>query len=290
MLNLKIISNKLTTHKSTHTGSLPPPAEGAGGGFSLPGRGWGRPYDHLFFDLDNTLWDFTTNSRLAMKQTLEKKELIAGLPSFEAFFEVYEQINKALWIDYHSKKITKQTLIVERFARSFREFGLSGSDWNELNRQYLEDMALQTGLFRDTRETLSTLKERGYHMHIITNGFREVQRAKLFNCGLSGFFTKVFISEDIQTTKPHREIFEHALKSTNAPKKKSIMIGDSWETDIEGALAFGMDQIMFLNKNLHGVPVRVKSMQMASDTPCLHLKSSTKTYFIQEIPEILRIL
>jgi putative hydrolase of the HAD superfamily len=249
-----------------------------------------RTYDHLFFDLDNTLWDFTANSRLAMKQTLEKKELIAQLPSFETFFEVYEQINKALWIDYHSKKITKQTLIVERFARSFREFGLSGFDWNELNRQYLEDMALQTGLFRDTLETLTTLKARGYHMHIITNGFREVQRAKLFNCGLSGFFTKVFISEDIQTTKPHREIFEYALKSTNAPKKKSIMIGDSWETDIEGALAFGMDQIMFLNQGLNEVPDPVKSLQMASDTTCLQLKSSTMTYFIQEIPEMLRIL
>lgn len=204
-----------------------------------------RKYDHLFFDLDNTLWDFSANSLLAMKLTLEQNGILEKLESFESFFQVYEQINKSLWSDYHSKKITKQILIVERFALSFKEFGIFHHDWQELNRQYLENMALQTDLFPGTLETLSYLKEKGYQMHIITNGFREVQHAKLNNCGLAGFFTKVFISEEIQTTKPHRQIFEHALKSTNALKKKSVMIGDSWETDIEGALEFGMDQIYF---------------------------------------------
>ena len=81
-----------------------------------------RKYDHLFFDLDNTLWDFSANSRLAMKQTLEQNDILEKLPSFDSYFQVYEQINKSLWSDYHSKKITKQTLIVERFARSFNEF------------------------------------------------------------------------------------------------------------------------------------------------------------------------
>lgn len=241
-----------------------------------------KPYDHLFFDLDNTLWDFTTNSRLAMEQTLEQTKLIQRLSSFDSFFLVYEQINHSLWDDYHSKKITKQKLIVERFSRSLQAFGIHDYDWIELNRLYLENMALQTQLFPGTMETLTTLKSKGYQMHIITNGFREVQYSKLTNCGLARFFTKVFISEEIHTTKPHRQIFEHALKSTNAPKKRSIMIGDSWEIDIIGALEFGMDQIMFLNQERNPIPDAVKSLRNETILPFLELKRHTRTYFIDE--------
>ncbi len=241
-----------------------------------------RPYDHLFFDLDNTLWDFTTNSRLAMEQTLEQTKLIQKLSSFDSFFLVYEQINHSLWDDYHSKKITKQKLIVERFSRSLRAFGILDYDWISLNRLYLENMALQTQLFPGTIETLTTLKTKGYQMHIITNGFREVQYSKLTNCGLARFFTKVFISEEIHTTKPHRQIFEHALKSTNAPKKRSIMIGDSWKIDIVGALEFGMDQIMFLNQECNPIPEAVKSLRNETISPFLELKRHTRTYFIDD--------
>ena len=242
-----------------------------------------RIYDHLFFDLDNTLWDFTTNSRLAMEQTMTQNGLISKLPSFGAFFEVYERINHSLWSDYHTKKITKQKLIIERFSRSMQAFGINDYDWIKLNSLYLENMALQTRLFPGTIETLTTLKSKGYQMHIITNGFKEVQHSKLFNCGLDRFFTKVFISEDVKTTKPHRQIFEHALKSTNASKRRSIMIGDSWETDIIGALNFGMDQIMFLNQGQNPVPESVKLLKLASSSTFLELKYRTKTYFIDEI-------
>ena len=241
-----------------------------------------RPYDHLFFDLDNTLWDFTTNSRLAMEQSLEQTKLIQKLSSFDSFVVVYEQINHSLWDDYHSKKITKKKLIIERFSRSLQAFGILEYDWIELNRLYLENMALQTQLFPGTMETLTTLKIKGYQMHIITNGFREVQYSKLANCGLSRFFTKVFISEEINTTKPHRQIFEHALKSSNASKKRSIMIGDSWEIDIKGALEFGIDQIMFLNQERNPIPDVIKSLRNESISLFLELKRRTRTYFINE--------
>ena len=242
-----------------------------------------RTYDHLFFDLDNTLWDFTTNSRLAMEQTLIQNELLPRLGSFDSYFRHYEQINHSLWNDYHSKKITKQKLITERFSRSMQSFGIIDYDWKVLNSRYLDNMALQTQLFPGTMETLTALKSKGYQMHIITNGFREVQHSKLFNCGLTGFFTKVFISEDIQTTKPHQQIFEHALKSTNAQKKRSIMIGDSWDTDIVGALEFGMDQIMFLNHGNNEIPDHVKSIKAKAISTFLQLKHHIRTHFIDEI-------
>ena len=249
-----------------------------------------RTYDHLFFDLDNTLWDFAANSRFAMERTLEQTGIIRKLSSFDAYFEVYEEINQGLWKDYHSKRITKQNLITERFSRSMHSFGIQDCDWIELNRQYLENMAIQTNLFPGTIETLAILRARGYQMHIITNGFREVQYSKLANCGLSPFFTKIFISEEIKTTKPHREIFEHALKSTNASKKRSIMIGDSWETDIVGALEFGMDQIMFLNEGENHIPESVKLLRESANSPSLKLKRDTKTYFIDEFIDLEKLL
>ena len=249
-----------------------------------------RKYDHLFFDLDNTLWDFNANSYQAMKETLNQLNIIQKLDSFDTFFQVYEQINKSLWTDYHKKKITKKTLTTERFSRSLQEFGIDNIDWLELNSRYLGNMATQTEIFPNTIETLNILKAKGYQMHIITNGFSEVQRMKLSNCGLSGFFNKVFISEEIQTTKPHREIFEHALKSTNALKKKSIMIGDSWDTDIIGALDFGMDQVMLLNYGTNEVPRAINSMRLTINQPFLSIGHQTKTWFIVKISDLCNIL
>lgn len=249
-----------------------------------------RFYDHLFFDLDNTLWDFNTNARQAMEITLQETGLIRLLPNFETFFSVYEPINHQLWDDYHQKKITKQQLIVERFSRSFKLFGLETYDWSDLNNDYLNHMGTQSVLFPKTLETLEYLKQKGYTMHIITNGFKEVQYKKLNNSGLNRFFTRVFVSEEIKTTKPHREIYEHALKSTNALKRKSIMIGDSWEIDIVGASQFGMDQIMFLNNEQNDIPEQIKSLKMGSNTSYLELKHTNKTFFINNIDELTTIL
>ena len=115
-----------------------------------------RPYDHLFFDLDNTLWDFATNSRLAMEQTLEQTELILKLSSFDTYFEVYEQINQALWSDYHAKKINKQKLITERFSRSFQAHGIDNYDWTSTLCLYL---------FRSLRRSRHGAKRKGRSCH-----------------------------------------------------------------------------------------------------------------------------
>lgn len=247
-------------------------------------------YDHLFFDLDNTIWDFSTNSRLAMIQTLKQASIMERLPGFDAYFNSYEQINAALWNDYHHKRITKQKLIVERFARSLSAFDITDCNWELLNQLYLENMANQSHLFEGTKETLTNLKNKGYQMHIITNGFREVQRKKLEKCGLSEYFTKIFISEETQSVKPHREIFEYALKSTNAKKSKSVMIGDSWETDIRGAFRFGIDQIMFLNGNIEQVPIEIQKQIMGIESPVVVTKGKIKTVFINNFIELNQLL
>ena len=249
-----------------------------------------RKYEFLFFDLDNTLWDFSANSRVALKQTLEELDLISQPDLFDDYFQLYEQINNSLWSDYRAKKITKQALIVERFSQSLEAFHITHQDWQAINSHYLVCMGLQTKLFPGTLETLAYLKSKGYQMHIITNGFKEVQHDKLKNSGLSDFFGKIFISEEIHTTKPHRQIFEHALKSSNALKKKSIMIGDSWEIDILGAKEFGMDQIMFLNNGQNKIPESIKSNLLAANSAYLESTPPQNTFFVNVITELTIIL
>lgn len=249
-----------------------------------------RKYEFLFFDLDNTLWDFSANSREALKQALENLGLISRLSSFDDYFLLYEQINESLWADYRTKNITKQALIVQRFSRSLEAFQIIDQDWQGINGHYLECMALQTKLFPGTVETLIYLKDKGYQMHIITNGFSEVQRAKLQNSGLSEFFGKVFISEEVQAIKPHRKIFEYAIKSVNALKKKSIMIGDSWDIDIMGAREFGMDQIMVINNGHSQVPESMNSHLLNTETPLPTPKHKAKTYIIKDITGLVSIL
>ncbi len=205
-----------------------------------------KKYRHLFFDLDNTLYDFDKNSYEAMKDAFRALGLLENIGSFDDFFQVYLKINTQLWADYRDKKITKEVLRIRRFAESFVDYNQMACPRPlEIDNKYLELMPGKKELFPGTLEVLAELQKRNYHLHIITNGFREVQHDKLINTGLQSFFEKVFISEDLKTTKPSREIFEFAIKSCNARKKQSLMIGDSWETDVIGARLFGIDQVYF---------------------------------------------
>lgn len=133
-----------------------------------------------------------------------------------------------------------------RFERSLGAFGIKPNiPYTSIDDLYLKKMTQQTALFPETISILSELKKRGYQLHIITNGFKEVQSDKLKNTGLDMLIKNVFISEIIKSPKPQHEIFEHSIKSSNARKKESLMIGDSWESDIVGAKNFGIDQVFF---------------------------------------------
>lgn len=245
-----------------------------------------RKYDHIFFDLDHTLWDFQANSRQALKLALEKYQLLDQLPSFDEFVTVYEEINEKLWADYREKKISKFTLTGLRFSMSLESFDISETDNQELNDCYLDFMAEQTGLYPGTLELLKYLKTRGYLMHIITNGFQEVQLKKLKNSGLNQFISKVFISEVVQSPKPERGIFEYALKSSNAKKARSIMVGDNWEVDILGALNFGIDQVMFMNNKQNPVPEEI-DQQIKDQGPVFFIQQKrNKTYFVQTLNQL----
>ena len=140
-------------------------------------------------------------------------------------------------------------------------------------------MPRQNHLNNGVLDLLGYLKQKNYQLSIITNGFREVQHKKLETSGLAGFFDKVFISENIKTPKPGKEIFEYAIKSTNAKKSKSIMVGDDWEVDILGAVNYGIDSIYYSGENLDGTSGKM-----------LKNFGDRKIYIIKEMKEIECIL
>jgi len=202
-------------------------------------------YTHLFFDLDNTLWDFNSNSYDALHIALQKLDLLDKIGNYDRYFSVYYQVNERLWDLYKDNKITKNVLRGLRFEESLElnHTPMPGIG-DTLNEAYLTEMPKQLKLVPGARVVLEYLHHK-YKMAIITNGFREVQAEKLLQTGLKKYFDKLFISEEIGAQKPHKLIFQYAVKSMNAPKKKSLMIGDSWDADIVGAKQFGMDQVYY---------------------------------------------
>jgi len=209
-------------------------------------------YKHIFFDLDHTIWDFDRNA----EETLHELYLIygldqLGLQSADLFIETYTRNNHALWADYHLGIINKETLRQTRFKKTFMDLGLSPDMIPvQFEDDYVSLCPTKTNLFPDALKTLDYLSS-GYTLHLITNGFLESTEMKVNKTGLGKYFNNIIISEIVGVNKPDKAIFEHALALSDAQKHESIMIGDSIEADIRGALNFGMDAIYF---NPAGLP------------------------------------
>jgi putative hydrolase of the HAD superfamily len=201
---------------------------------------------HLFFDLDHTIWDFDRNAEETLRELYVLHELeTLGLTSSRDFIATYTRNNHALWADYHLGKIDKETLRQTRFSKTFTDLGLQPEVIPvEFEDAYVKMCPTKTNLFPHAHETLRYLQQK-YTLHLITNGFRESQDTKLKGSGLGGYFQHIIISEEVGFNKPHQGIFEHALNLAGAIKAESIMIGDSLEADVYGALSFGMDAIFF---------------------------------------------
>ena len=221
-------------------------------------------YQHIFFDLDHTIWDFDKNAEETLQELFvvyKLKEL--GLHSADVFIETYTRNNHELWADYHVGKISKQTLRETRFKKTFLDLGLSPDVIPvQFENDYVTLCPTKTNLFPHAHETLEYL-EKKYRLHLISNGFLESTEMKIGKTGLSKYFQNIIISEVVGINKPDKAIFEHALKLGNAQKHHSVMVGDSLEADIRGALNFGMDAIYF---NPHGlekpadVPVQINKL------------------------------
>jgi putative hydrolase of the HAD superfamily len=201
---------------------------------------------HLFFDLDHTLWDFEKNSEAALRILYKEMNLGNELRSFQSFHTAYKKINAELWYQYGTGKITKAELRVKRFHNTLLKFDVKNLPLAEqLATGYVETSPYQTNLFPNAQETLTGLQKDGYEMHIITNGFKEIQDIKLTNSGIRDFFDVVLCSEDVGKSKPAREVFTEALDRANAKQDESVMIGDNLHADVLGAERSGISGVLF---------------------------------------------
>lgn len=205
-----------------------------------------KPYRHLFFDLDRTLWDFESNSRAVLAELCEERLRGPWGVGPEAFIPVYEQINAELWVQMDGGLIPKEVLRAVRFKRTLAHFGIGdGTLARQLDETYMERTPRRVGLMPGAMALLRDLKPH-YDLHIITNGFTETQRLKMQASQIRGFFKAVVTSEMAGAAKPSGRIFRHAMRSAGARVRESLMIGDSAQADVAGGRQVGMDQVHFV--------------------------------------------
>ena len=205
----------------------------------------------VFFDLDHTLWDFDKNSMLAFKRVFSKYNIALDIDSF---IEVYDPINLEYWKKYREERVSKPELRRGRLLDTFSHFDIQYDVQflDQLAESYIDELPLDNHLFNGARSILEYLANK-YSLHIITNGFDEVQHQKLTNSGIKDHFQTVTTSEEIGVKKPNPRIFHAALTKANIDASSSIMIGDSFEADILGAESVGMNTL-FYNYRRDNVP------------------------------------
>ncbi len=217
---------------------------------------------HIFFDLDHTLWDFETNSAKAFDYIFAQNNVEINL---NEFLDVYKPINFKYWKLYREEKVSKHNLRYKRLKDSFDmlDFEVSDNLINHLSKVYIDNLPNYNQLFDGTISILDYLKTK-YELHIITNGFDEIQGLKLERSGIIKYFSNVVTSESVGVKKPNPKIFDFAMESANTRPENSIMIGDNLEADIQGALNMNMNAI-FCNFENKPVNANITSINHLSE-------------------------
>ena len=180
------------------------------------------PFRHVFIDLDDTLWDFKSNSYRALKVVYDAYSLAGYYPRFDDFYRAYSEKNAELWNLYHHGRITRDELIAERFRYPLQRVGVYDPGITpQLNQTYLSALSEQIGLYFYARELLAYLSAHHYTLTLLSNGFREVQYKKLDNTGLRPFFDHIVLSDEVGFMKPHPGIFTCALGHFSAAANRA---------------------------------------------------------------------
>ena len=226
-------------------------------------------YDDLFIDFDDTLCDTHAGAQKALCGLFEEYGLGRWFPDPQVFYDAYWQTNIDLWQQYGRGEISRDYLIVERFRRPLALSGewrvenlefatapetravansklsILNSQFRAMNDRFLDLCVENTGVLDGAHELVDYLRRRGYRLHLCSNGFHEVQFRKLRNCGLDGCFDSVILSEDAGVNKPRRGFFDYAFRLSQANPATTVMIGDGWDSDMRGAIDYGLDTIFF---------------------------------------------
>ena len=214
----------------------------------------------IFFDLDHTIWDFDKNSECTFKYIFGKEKIKLSL---NFFLPVYNSNNHHFWSLYRKDKISYEQLRILRLKKSFCDlkFKISDTHIEKISKMYFKKLSTFNFLIKDSAKLLNKLIIK-YNLHVITNGFTEAQNKKINNSLLSPFFKTVTTAEEVGFKKPDPKIFNFALTKANTKANNSLMIGDSFESDIKGSIAAGMSAIHFNshNENEHNLCLIVNSL------------------------------
>ncbi|MDR2534037.1 MAG: YjjG family noncanonical pyrimidine nucleotidase [Tannerellaceae bacterium] len=209
-----------------------------------------RRYKTLFFDFDDTLWDTEHSNRQCLEDIYAAHGFSRHYSSFEAFYIRFRTNHLELWLKYQRNEINRPDLLKERFRHILIPAGIDSDEQAiALNSEFTACAASKTALISGTKELLDYLAPH-YKLVIVSNGFRDIQYRKLRNAGIESYFTGIILSEESGHRKPHRAIFDIALKSTNSRRCETLMIGDNPEADIAGAQRAGIDQLWYNPKSL----------------------------------------
>lgn len=205
-----------------------------------------KTYTHILFDLDHTLWDFEKNSEETIYALYDQFALGSfGKFDCKSFYKKYKFVNMRLWDLYNKGRIKQAELRESRFVKTLTGLGLEPHEIPEgISEAYITLCPTKTAVFPFAYEVLEYLQPR-YGLHIITNGFKEVQHIKMNTSNLHGYFREIVTSECCGYKKPDRRMFEHLLQRINVAPNECLMIGDNYECDIEGARDAGIDQVFF---------------------------------------------
>ena len=217
-----------------------------------------KKYTDIFFDLDDTIWNFSLASYQALKKVYENYNLQSYFKTLEEFIETFEAINKKLWEQYRKNKIEKETVSVVRFIYTLEQktqtpqYSLA----HRMGDSYLVYTTDDNYLEPYAREIIRYLKEKGYRIHIISDGFFEVQILKIKKAKISSFISHLIYAEEVGVLKPDPRIFEYAIKKANTTKEKSIFIGNDYKNDILGAYSAGIDQIFYNKQQIKNLYIK----------------------------------
>ncbi|MBN2860953.1 MAG: YjjG family noncanonical pyrimidine nucleotidase [Sphaerochaetaceae bacterium] len=227
-------------------------------------------YDHILFDADGTLWDFTAAENYALKALFEE----AGLLVTDAMIDTYHTINHRLWLDLEKGLTTLEKLKVERFLRFYAAYKVD-SDAASAAERYMYHLSTSYHIYDDTMKVLEEIDAMGISMSIITNGITEVQKGRVKATGTSRFFAYVAIGEELGHVKPDVRFFSRTfekLSQCGIFPNRPLVVGDSLSSDIKGAQQAGLDSVWI---NRYGM-----------DIP----SSPAYTYAIHSLEELLSII
>lgn len=214
----------------------------------------------LFFDLDDTLFDFSSASLISLRRLWDESPSIRARFDIEdAFIDEYHIHNKRMWQLHESGRISAEFLKQERFRLTIvpeREDEETRIAMRRLNDRYLWHLGGCNAPVEGAKELLGELS-RKHMIGILTNGFREAQYRKLRSTGLDRYIQRMVISDEIGIQKPDPRIFRYAERETGASPENSIMIGDNPDNDIRGAINAGW-RALYLDR---------KGKPFASDSP-----------------------